>query len=525
MWKARQLKDYRRQNGLCYSCGEKFSPGHVCTSKQNAQAKAIEAAEQQVQLSDPVLNAIAVEEVAEEATAYLSVNALSGTTNTKSIRLRALVGNQVMLLLLDSGSSHTFIDQQLADKLKYKAQDLPTPLIVKVANGEQLQCTQHIQGLEWWIQGHTFTTDMKVLAMGGYDAILGMDWLSQWGPMVCHWQDQWIQFQRGDKTIMLQGLQTPPVTELQELSMEQVVKCQKGNDIWATAVLSRMAVVETSVVPECIQNTIKTFEDVFQEPKGLPPHREFDHAISLLPNSVPVNSRPYRYSPLQKDEIERQVAEMIQAGIVKPSMSPYASPVLLVKKKDGMWRFCVDYRRLNSVTVKSKFPLPVVDELLDELAGAKWFSKLDLRSSYHQIRMVESDEEKTAFKTHQGQYQFRVMPFGLTNAPATFQCLMNATFARFIRKFVLVFMDDILIFSEDLEQHQHHLQEVLSVLREHQLFAELSKCSFAQQELEYLGHIISDKGVSTDPAKTTAMVQWPRPTTVTELRGFLGLTG
>ena len=264
--------------------------------------------------------------------------------------------------------------------------------------------------------------------------------------------------------------------------------------------------VETSVVPECIQNTIKTFEDVFQEPKGLPPHREFDHAISLLPNSAPVNSRPYRYSPLQKDEIERQVAEMIQAGIMKPSMSPYASPVLFVKKKDGMWRFCVDYRRLNSVIVKSKFPLPVIDELLDELAGAKWFSKLDLRSGYHQIRMVESDEEKTAFKTHQGQYQFRVMPFGLTNAPATFQCLMNAIFARFIRKFVLVFMDDILIFSEDLEQHQQHLQEVLSVLREHQLFAKLSKCSFAQQELEYLGHIIFDKGVSIDPAKTAAML-------------------
>lgn len=238
-----------------------------------------------------------------------------------------------------------------------------------------------------------------------------------------------------------------------------------------------------------------------------------------------MNLRPYRHTPVLKDEIERQVAEMLHSGVIQTSNNAFSSPALLVKKKDGTWRLCIDYRHLNAITIKGKYPLPVIDELLDELSGAVYFSKLDLRGGYHQIRLQPGEEHKTAFQTHSGHYEYRVMSFGLTGAPATFQKAMNDTLASVLRKFALVFFDDILVYSPTLESHAQHLQHVLQLLLDHQWKVKLSKCSFAQKQLSYLGHIIGEQGVSTDPSKIADVVNWKTPTTVKKLRGFLGLAG
>jgi hypothetical protein len=262
-----------------------------------------------------------------------------------------------------------------------------------------------------------------------------------------------------------------------------------------------------------------------EEVPGLPSRRDIDFSIELAPGAVLVSRTPYQMSTPELVELKLQLKEMMDKGYIRPSVSPWGAPVLFVKKKDGTLRLCIDYRQLNKVTIKNKYPLPRIDDLFDQLGGASIFSKINLRSGYHQVRIKGEDIHKTAFQTRYGHYEFVVVPFGLTNAPAAFMCLMNNVLSKFLDKFVLVFIDDILIYSKNREEHEDHLRLVLQVIREHQLYAKFNKCDFFQKQIHYLGHVLSKEGVAVDPDKIRSIMEWATPKDVSDIRSFMGLEG
>jgi hypothetical protein len=268
---------------------------------------------------------------------------------------------------------------------------------------------------------------------------------------------------------------------------------------------------------------LQSYSDIFVDKVCFPPPRAHNHSIPLVPGARPVLVRPYRYSPALKNEIESQVQEMLDVRLIQPSTSPFSSPMLLVKKKDKTFKFCIDYMQLDALIVKGQFPVPIIDEFLDELKGASWFSSLDLCARFHQILMNPKDSFKTTFQTHFGHFELRVMSFGLTGAPHSFQRAMNSTLAPLLRKCVLVFFDDILIYSHSYEDHLQHLELVFQLLQREQWRVKRSKCSFAKTKIAYLGYVISVTGVFTSPDKVKAVVDWPVPQNAKELRSFLGL--
>jgi hypothetical protein len=268
------------------------------------------------------------------------------------------------------------------------------------------------------------------------------------------------------------------------------------------------------------------YADVFpDESLGMPPDRDIEFDIELQPGTTPISKRPYRMPPTELAELKKQLQELLDKGFIRPSTSPWGCPALFVKKKDESLRLCIDYRPLNAVTIKNKYPLPRIDVLFDQLVKAKVFYKIDLRSGYHQIKIRASDIPKTAFSTRYGLYEYLVMSFGLTNALAYFMYLMNSVFMPKLEKFIVVFIDDILVYSKNEEEHAGHLHVVIQHLREHRLYAKLSKCDFWLKEIKFLGHTISEAGIAVDPDKVQEVMNWKPPTTVHQIRSFLGLTG
>jgi hypothetical protein len=226
-----------------------------------------------------------------------------------------------------------------------------------------------VKNLEWWAHGHFYHTDLRILPLGTFDAILGYQWLRQHSPMECDWVNKVLQFKDEDQQVTLYGDGNQASSQVELVSALQVQKWISGNDVWSLVLVEKVQEEQHETVDADIQGLLKEFVDIFTVPTQLPPARQFDHHIPLVPGVVLVNFKPYRYSAFHKDEIECQVTALLQAGLIIPSSSPFGSPVLLVKKKDGTWRFCVDYRRLNNLTIKNRFPMPLVEEILEELVG------------------------------------------------------------------------------------------------------------------------------------------------------------
>ncbi|PWA91318.1 Ty3/gypsy retrotransposon protein [Artemisia annua] len=494
----------KRSKGICFRCDEKFAPGHICASK-TLQVLLVGDEEEDDESDSEHVHLDSIE---------VSLNSVLGFTTPRTMKVQGKLGDRDVVVLIDCGATHNFLSNNLVKDLGYLGNG-------KIDNSYGL-CRQVVLTLH----DLQVIDDFYPLELGSTDMILGIKWLQTLGDMTVNWKELRMSFVKDGKNVTIKGDSGLSRTLVSLKSMVRSLQKEKKGFLVEMKQLDETPTMATTTETLFdIGGLLSDYDDVFNLPSGLPPRRDHEHSIVLKDGTTPISVRPYRYPHIQKNEIEKLVKEMLAAGVIQPSSSPYSSPVLLVKKKDGSWRFCVDYRALNKATVLDKFPIPVIDELLDELHGATIFSKLDLKSGYHQIRMKESDISKTAFRTHEGQYEFLVMPFGLTNAPATFQSLMNKVFHPYLRKFVLVFFDDILVFSKNEQEHQKHLSIVLATLRQHELYANKKKCSFAQTRIEYLGYIVTGEGVMADPSKIAAMIDWPIPKNIKELRGFLGLTG
>ena len=320
--------------------------------------------------------------------------------------------------------------------------------------------------------------------------------------------------------------QTAATATVKKVSWADIHRAYSKGQPVARAQLSS-AIASHDPLETARRRIFRDFADVMPDelPAGLPPVRDVDHKIELVPGATPPSRPTYSLSASETVELKKQLEELEAAGFIQPSKSPFGAPILFVKKKDGSMRMCVDYRALNNVTIKNAYPLPRIEELFDRLQGAQYFSKLDLRSGYHQIRIAPEDVPKTAFRTRYGHYEFLVLPFGLTNAPATFMHLMNQTFRKQLDSFVLVFLDDILIFSKTKEDHDRHVAEVMAILRKEKLYAKASKCEFFKTEVEFLGHMVGRDGIRMMDDKVQAISAWPTPTSVSHIRSFLGTAG
>ncbi|XP_042006094.1 uncharacterized protein LOC121754869 [Salvia splendens] len=405
-------KAERARLGLCYFCPEKWVIGHVC--KQRLLCYADKADEGEA--GD--FETLTTEEDADTEVAH--VHTMHEGRRSRPLKVIGTIREREVCVLIDTGSDRDFLHPRIAEGLHLPLSPI-RPFRVIVGNGDALLCSHISKQTRLVIQGTEFLVDLHILPVHGPDVILGMDWLESLGPITADFADKRLTFSQGDRRVVLKGI-VPPPRRVTLNVLSSLVPSHEVLDMFELLLLDLEADQSGQSageefpenLPFEVLEVLTRFRPIFSLPAGMPPKRLFDHRVHLLPGTRPINVRPYRYPYFQKNEIGRQVKDMLEQGIIQRSNSPFSSPVLLIRKKDGTFRFCIDYRALNSATVPDHFPIPTADELFDELGKARIFTKLDLRSGYHQIRMHDEDVFKTAFRTHDGHFEFLVMPFGLT---------------------------------------------------------------------------------------------------------------
>ena len=485
---------------VCFGCGEE---GHIkANCPKNGGVPKLKAQ----QKPHGKVHAMKLEEAKEEA------NVASGTF---------LVNNFSANILFDSGANFSFISHEFGRKLALPLSKLKSTLLIEVASGRLVPVNNIVKNIIINLNGNEFHEELLPIELNGFDVVLGMDWLNANDAKILCKKKMVRVKPPGREKFLIYGDKRRGSSGI--ITMIKARRCiAEGCTSFLAYVIDmkkeRKKIEELPVVCE--------YPEVFPDDlPGLPPDRQVEFRIDLMPGTTPIARAPYRLAPTEMKELMTQLQELLDKGFIRPSSSPWGAPILFVKKKDGTMRMCIDYRELNKATVKNRYPLPRIDDLFDQLEGADYFSKIDLRSGYHQLKVREEDVGKTAFRTRYGHYEFLVMPFGLTNAPAAFMDLMHRVCKPFLDKSVIVFIDDILIYSKNKQDHGRHLREVLEVLKKEKLYAKFSKCDFWIREVQFLGHVVNYKGIKVDPAKIEVVMQWETPKSPTEIRSFLGLAG
>jgi hypothetical protein len=463
-----------------------------------------------------------------------------GTAKRQAVELEQVGLGRV---LIDSGATDCFVNPKWLEKAGYNLAECLKPCgdTVKLADLSKRQVMGRMS-LSLKLGQFKGKVNVMVLDIGSYDLILGDTWLIEHNA-VMDYRSKSVTLRKGSKRLSIRPKQWAGVIR-DVTPVVSVLTAKQGKRLLPKAIDMGWIMVRHEANPELqaigglteedphlreINDTeLRALVDEFIELFGpIPPHSAKDRglgpAISLEPGASPTWRPVFKLTLEERAALSQQIKEMLEKGWIEPSSSPYGAPVLFVRKKDGSLRLVIDYRALNRLTVKNRYPLPRIDDLLDIIGKAKYFTSLDLTSGYHQILISQEDIEKTAFRTPIGHYQWKVLSMGLTNAPSVFQMVMNKVFGDLIGKGVVVYMDDILIFSKTREDHLKHIRQVFEILRKEQLYCKLPKCEFMKTEISYLGHIIDEQGVHPDPRKIKVVETWPRPTNVHELRAFLGM--